>query len=476
MATEFEFWRYPMKNILFLTLLLTILILGTVYAEAATLHVKPIASGAANGATWTDALGANFTPVRGNTYYIAEGSYGAKTFSVPKSGTTLIIIQKATIADHGSPIGWSDSLGDGQAIWNEWNFNNTGYITFNGVSRTSLSAGHGFRVGTVGSCFGSEMVTLGPSGGNPSDHLTFEYLELAGIGYGNDSCPQRGFYSNANGTPSNFTIRFAHMHGMYTPFVTRHTSDWLIEDSFIRDISSTPAAHSEVWSDDSSDNVIIRRNYIKNPEGTAVFAILNGGGSSPVNSNTASNWQIYGNVIYQQDYVVASGHNPGTAGLVYCANDNSNRNYCSGWLFFNNTIYGFNNGTQAARLFFENVSGVTQTIARNNLWINNGSGAQHNNVTLSHNWYRDTPHTPDASNEQAGSSDPFVSSTTGNFNLLAATTAGSTTNNPSGNTTDIKGVTRGADGTWDRGAMEFGGGGGGGDVTPPMAPINLRIQ
>ena len=85
------------------------------FAQAATFYVKPTASGSGNGSDWTNALGAAFTPARGNVYYLADGSYGARTYTVANSGTSTITLKKATVADHGTSTGWSDALGDGQA-------------------------------------------------------------------------------------------------------------------------------------------------------------------------------------------------------------------------------------------------------------------------------------------------------------------------------------------------------------------------
>src|SRR5262245_4189942 len=78
-------------------------------AAAATRFVRAGASGAANGSDWTNAypsLPATLT--RGDTYYVAAGTYSGYRFSTPASGTTLITIKKATVADHGTNTGWSD--------------------------------------------------------------------------------------------------------------------------------------------------------------------------------------------------------------------------------------------------------------------------------------------------------------------------------------------------------------------------------
>jgi hypothetical protein len=96
MATEYGLWRYPMKNLMVLTLLLTIIFLGAVGAEAANHYVRAGASGSANGNDWTNAYTTlPSTLTRGDTYYIADGTYAGRTFNTATNGTTLITMARA---------------------------------------------------------------------------------------------------------------------------------------------------------------------------------------------------------------------------------------------------------------------------------------------------------------------------------------------------------------------------------------------
>ena len=92
-----------MKNLSFSTLLLAMLFLGTVSAEAANQYVRAGAAGMNNGTDWTNAYTSlPSTLVRGDTYYIADGTYGSRTLSTPASAALLITIKKATSTDHAS--------------------------------------------------------------------------------------------------------------------------------------------------------------------------------------------------------------------------------------------------------------------------------------------------------------------------------------------------------------------------------------
>src|SRR6059036_1896844 len=86
-------------------------------AQAANHYVRSGATGTGTGADWTNAFTAlPATLVRGDTYYIAAGTYSGYTFNTPVSGTTLITVKAATIADHGTSVGWSDAFA-GQALF-----------------------------------------------------------------------------------------------------------------------------------------------------------------------------------------------------------------------------------------------------------------------------------------------------------------------------------------------------------------------
>ncbi len=84
--------------LLFLSLLLVMLFIGTLSAEAASVYyVHSDATGANNGIDWSNAYTSlPAALVRSATYYIADGSYGSYTFDDTEASTTYIFIKKAT--------------------------------------------------------------------------------------------------------------------------------------------------------------------------------------------------------------------------------------------------------------------------------------------------------------------------------------------------------------------------------------------
>ena len=106
-----------MKKIL-LVLLINCLSLVS-YTFAADHYVREDATGDNSGSDWTNAFTQlPSTLVRGDTYYIADGNYGSYTFNDATAGSTYIYIKKAIIANHGTDVGWNNSYGDGQAVFN----------------------------------------------------------------------------------------------------------------------------------------------------------------------------------------------------------------------------------------------------------------------------------------------------------------------------------------------------------------------
>jgi hypothetical protein len=90
------------------------------------------ATGSGTGADWTNAFPSIPTLVRGNTYYFADGTFTNRTFNNAVSGTQTISLIKATVANHGTSVGWQNSYGDGKTTFIGSMRFNTGYYVFDG--------------------------------------------------------------------------------------------------------------------------------------------------------------------------------------------------------------------------------------------------------------------------------------------------------------------------------------------------------
>lgn len=455
-----------MKNILFLISYLTILLLGAVSAEAANHYVRAGATGANNGSDWNNAytsLPASL--VRGDVYYIADGAYGSSIFDDANSGTTLITIKKATVAEHGISTGWSDTFGDGQATWTTWRVC-TAYWNFDGVTGGgpgSWETGFGFRLQS-GS---SHVIELGFGCGSnaaAADNITIQHVDIQGGGRAAGSETDLIYSVDDN---DNITLRYLFLHDVSRTMILTWpagSSGWTIEYSkFARNGN---AEHREAWSAGTDDNVIVRYCLFEDIMGTGVIAIVNGNG-------VASNWEIYGNIMYwtgkYQDGVINSGaivtrYDPTCPGSGICVSTQN-------WKVYNNVIANINNpGSGGARdvqigQYAGSCANGNSIAVTNNIWYNNGTSSQGGkNCTVL------------LTNTTSGGN-PFASATpwtTGNW-ALASPLAGTALGVPYN--LDMVGATRGVDGMWDRGAIEFGSGGTiSPPPSPPPAPANLRVE
>jgi hypothetical protein len=468
------------KSAFVTTVVLTSIIFGATAVHAqGPYYVRAGATGAGTGASWTDAFTRlPTTMVRGATYYVADGTYnGGITFNTPESATQYIRIRKATIGDHGTNTGWLDSYGDGSADFiGTWTII-TGYWDFDGVvgggpgtSPTdwpiSWRTGHGFTL-TVPQ--GANNVYLSTSG--TRTNLNFRHIKMVNqtpVTY--TGLPGQGanvfFVDNSSARNHNVLVEYIYVPAAMTvPFHVKYANDWIVQYSFFEGngVGNDSNFHRELWSGISNDRWVWRWNYIMNINNSAVWAFVNDG-------DPAQNTDIYGNIIDNDGFGV-SGQSAGR--MIDC-----DAFTCTGWRFFNNTITGWDDGCPCIVL----LSGDSVN-ASNNLFANHpahdygvdwqatgGYNSFYNlfrgGVNVTSSWAAAT-----GPNSSVLSADPFVNYSGRDLRLKAPLTPGSSTNSPAENAVDMFGNRRGADGVWDRGALEYGGP----IQTTPASPTNVRI-
>lgn len=406
------------------------------------LYVRAGATGAGNGADWTNAYPKlPATLQRGRVYLVADGTYGSHTFDDPVNGTDVITIRKATVQSHGTDAGWSDAYGDGQAVFTHWSITSDHYV-FEGARRDA-----DWYTGSVGqyglSVSGSSPIRLDDGNGVGGDDLTFHDVDVAGGGRDTGDGDDVVYGLTGN---SNITFRACALHDSdRTIFLMRgNWKNLTVDHSYLARNTSTPAMHGEMLSMTDSTDVTWSNNVMVDIEGTAFIAGLNGG--------TASNWDIHGNVAlhtaaYAADTGRKAGHNFGVSGFVFIAHDASNDNKGMNIRVVNNTFYDMK-GLWSGVI----VQAGTGNVVQNNLWygsvVTNNSG-----VAADYNWFYATPGSNGTHDETCTSScNVFADAAKNDFHLTRATQAGTTLASPFDR--DPDGLTRGADGTWDRGAYE----------------------
>jgi hypothetical protein len=457
-----------MKNLLFFPFLLTMLFLGVVSAEAANQYVRAGASGSANGNDWTNAyttLPATLT--RGDTYYIADGTYPGRVFNTATNGTTLITVKKATVADHGINTGWDDTYGDGQAVFNgQINFLSN-YWVFDGQvggGPGSWTTGHGFKIVTTTINPG---VFLGNNSWNAIGNITVSHFEVQGNfnSSGGGATAQDGVTIHA-GIGVN-TFRYFYLHDLgRCPFLVDGADNFIAEYGYTGTYTATGAQHSEVLSTHDIHGLLtFRYNIVAHVDNESTGGLL-------IDTAAGGSAAIYGNVFVRPAGDTWAGSNGIVGGWTGGGGEQLRQ-----VTVVNNSFVNINNPGSGAfgsqELFMTNINVSSNNVVQNNLLYNvavPGGGGSGPWQTKSHNHFIST--STIGTNATTGSGNPFVDITGLDFRLTAATPAGITLGSPYN--IDMYGRARGSDGVWDRGAIEFVGSGA--DITPPVAPINLQIQ
>ena len=433
-------------NILFLIILFFGIFGLASSSEAANRYVRQGATGLANGTDWTNAYTAlPATLTRGDTYYIADGTYAGYRFDDTLSGSTLVTIKKATIADHGTNTGWNDTYGDDQAEFGYTYFGNdsvnTGYYLIDGVTGggpTNWTGNLGFKFSRINARAESST----------KSNITIKHSDIdGGASTSNGNRPIDMSQINT------LTISYSYIHNAGDDVITMlSTSNFTVEYSKFAFSYESATYHPDLVQGYGGpySNIIFRYNYIYDVDGTYLWGVHD--------NNTANGYEIYGNII-----VFTNRPSNTSDGIVGDLNGNGTINNLK---FYNNTITGdFNYNVGFGPIVGSN------NVAYNNLWVKlSGTGGfgSISSVTHNYNSFYNLTH----SGEENRSGNPFTNSGNENFTLSGVTTAGTTLPNPYN--VDMFGNVRGADGTWDRGAYEYlASGPPTTDTVSPSIPANL---
>jgi hypothetical protein len=400
-------------------------------AWAVNRYVRAGATGNGSGADWTNAYPAlPSTLVRGDTYYVASGNYPAYTFDDPQSGSQVITIKKATVADHGTDVGWNAAYAAGQAIFNSIIRFDTGNYVFDGSVRNESDwfdgASYGFRVN-----HNNQNQNIVIAGGSRSSNIAIKYVYVDAI-YGNlPNVTVRRYAIDTDTYGESITTGLV-FHRMYVRgsnnvWFLRTTNGAILEYSASEGAQSNNANHGEIVNlYYSGNNAIIRYNHWKNA------FVVGDGGTALVAITQADGLQFYGNVA--DNFFVGDG----AVGYNGYATSN-NRVY-------NNTFVrgiGYNSGMAWG-------SG-TNNVVQNNLFIDCRSVW----IDGSHdfNGFGDGNTRGEANAQINVPTSIFVNFSAGDLRLRSETARGAALSSPFN--ADMLGMSRGADGTFSRGAYEF---------------------
>ncbi len=429
------------KVLLFVTLLMAILFLNTISAEAASIYcVRANATGANDGSDWNNAYTAlPATLVRGAIYYIANGNYSGYTFNTATSGSTYITIKKATVSDHGTDTGWDNTYGGGQVLFsgtNYVNFTSSYWIFDGGTGSGSNASSYGFYFTPSASGSSIRPVQVGGlSDGVSNIQLSHIGIDCPGP---NGDIQQFGF----SGYGNSVTVSNSYVNNCQVS-VWSQGNDWTVQNSYFGDYWSSTSNHGVHI--EGILRFIFRNNIVTS---CPIQCIEPGGGATTFMADS----QIYNNV-----FVNVSGTNGVLKGT-------------SSGGFTNTLVYGNTVINSNGPLLYQNNAGggySSGNVVINNLLYNcasliNEAGA--GPIAHSNNALFDSG-TISETGVQIGTGDPFVDYVHGNYFLKADTNNGQIL--PAPYNTDINGKVRGSDGVWDRGAVQ---------IIRPKPPLNLSIH
>ena len=401
-----------------------------------------------NGSDWNHAyLGLPATLQRGATYYIADGAYGSYTFDDAVSGTQVITVKKATVADHGTVTGWVDTYGDGQAVFSGASGTLFQFATSNYVFDGSVRNETNWKDGTS---YGFKMNIANPQGAQffliedamnvaqnniTINHVYAYYSEVYYTHNGNDGYTNKVIVNGQNINLRNSFIQNTSWHSVIS---TNFSTGFTVENNYFNNIFN-----KELIATEGTNNVIFRNNYVENVAGTGAIGFPN-----------VSNWQIYNNVFWSPDsrYTFTDGIITTLVGKGQSTNNVK---------IYSNTFYKMNGAIRIGS------DGGTGNEVKNNLFI--GFTPSLSNFAGSNNINNANTST-------------VVNAATGDFHLSGPTIAGATLASPYN--VDMDGKTRGTDGTWDIGAYEYTGtvtpttytltatAGSNGTITPSSATVS----
>lgn len=438
----------------FRAIVIVFLIFVACSSHAANRYVRAGASGANNGTDWTNAyttLPATLT--RGDTYYIADGTYGYYKFNTANSGTTYIYVKKATVADHGTGTGWTDTYGDGTATFSAgapvWEFGpGTGYYDINGQFGTADTAGsYGFRLTSTTSRNSAEALAKPDTSGlysSTGNHhgVIFRYVEFDwnnGTAAGGSGATRAVEWNTANNNNDlQFYYCYIHHSSGFGIYRNSGGTGYVVDHSYFVSNGGASTNHHETLWVTSVNGFTFSNNVIRDS--------LNGALTGWLMLGTVSNASIYGNVF---ECTTPSSCITGGNGIVATWDNNTYAN--TNITIVNNTFANLPTSGNPSIYFFHSGGADDTNVVCNNNLIYTASFGFTGCDTASYNAFGGGAGSSGTSAQTGLSSSIFVNWASLNLRLAGPTAAGT----PTSFTTDPAGLTRGADGVWDRGAFEY---------------------
>jgi hypothetical protein len=419
---------------------------------AADHYIRAGASGRNDGNDWTNAYPSlPGTYARGDTYYIASGTYdGNWVINSTESGSTWTYIKKATVAGHGTGTGWDDSYATGQAVINGSLAVIDSYIEIDGVTGSGNS-GHGIKV-NHSTCANSGNVIYLERG---KSHIHLHHIEAVGSGFSYGATGCDGLYQNNVETATgDVHVSFSWIHEVTRNGVTlgNHQGTGWSDASLGFLFENNRLERTGGCTDPNIHGQGVQAGYITTQSyhvyrNNVFIDILGSANIAYLDNTTNSNILIYNNIF-------ASTNRPtywSSPGVIWSHNLGVTM---TGMGIYNNTFYNL-------RLAQIQIWPTGSNESKNNLWINCDLTGGHTGVLSQNNAYYGNvgDGVPSGEHRETGQQDetsmPVVDAAAFDFRLVAGAKSVNTGVSLSSYfTTDIVGTSRPQGIAWDIGAYE----------------------
>jgi hypothetical protein len=464
-------------GVIFVTCLF--MLISSQMAIAANQYILDGATGTyatTNCDSWATNRACNDLPlslVRGDTYYIADGSYAKHVFNDAESGETYIYIKKATVSVHGTDSGWVNSYGDGQAIFTATgttyqqalNFR-TGYYIVDGIVGSGKDySTYGFKVIPAVNTLSEQLIGI-PNLGDKSfqvNNITISHVAIVNSGVGDGTKTRTGVYSLvADLALASYAITISNNYfsGGHTNMMIIRGHHWTVKDNYFADNWSSASAHGQQITAGVSDDLTFSGNTFINTTLYAISAHRYG-----VIGKINYRWLIYNNIMIGGGQTDATDMNAFVGNSTRSEVDNVLQ-----WQVHHNTMINVDFTNASTGFVFPGTLSAVATdksYAYNNIFYNSVSPRMDNYgytvgaVVHDNNAYLKCTGTFNSANESApqrddSAADPFVNSANGDYRLKVGTLPINT-----GKTLvtkyllDYNSVARPQGGAWDIGAYEY---------------------
>lgn len=436
------------------------------------------------GATWADACPELPQELaRGDTYYVAAGTYPAYTFDDPPSGTSLIIVRKATSDDHGTDDGWTAQYGEGQAVFRAdvntpaWTFLAPYYLVdgqtgeLDGIDSAfpgNDGTPHGFKLevdldhlqgegGAVG------CLNIQSYGGSEGHHITLEHIEMRHAGEDiHEPLCQRSVALYVQGEAGSeleeIAVRSCYLHDATGVLVhTGRLDHAFFEHCYFARRGHWQAGethcHGEAFAvHPSSTDYTIAYSVFEDIEGSGVivFGLTDGGVFNDIH--------IFGNVFFTRDperytvpEVIGCTNSPAFDGFYVYNNTIADYSSAGNYVFAVNLSDAQATGAEAVNNVFYDLGDLQQGFLFGNI-------AHDHNACMSHagncgNGFGENASMRDEPGGVMLTADPFFDGPQHDYHPTEAVGDGVVLS--SRYNLDFDGLTRGVDGQWDCGAYEY---------------------